>query len=144
MSVDEKRQSIEPDHPELSINRQCDLIGLPSASYYRQKVCDLESEENRHFMRLIDEEYTRHPFYGSRKLRDYLRRQGYKINRKRVRRLIKRMGLVSIAPKPNTSRPSPGHKVYPYLLKGMEINRANQVWCRAISPIYHWIRVLSI
>lgn len=125
----EKRQCIEPDHPELSLNRQCDLIGLPRASYYRQKVCDLESEENRHLRQLIDEEDTRHPFSGSRKLRDYLRRQGYPIHRKRVRRLMQRMGLVSIAPKPNTSRPAPGHKVYPYLLKETEINRVNQVWC---------------
>lgn len=131
--MDQKRQCIEPAHPELSIDRQCDLIGLPRASYYRQKVCDLESEENRHLMRLLDEEYTRHPFYGSRKLRDYLRRQGYQVNRKRVRRLMKRMGLVSIAPKPNTSRPAPGHRVYPYLLKEMEIDRVNQVWCSDIT-----------
>jgi putative transposase len=144
MSVDQKRQCIEPTHAELSINRQCDLIGLPRASYYRRNGCGLESEENLLLMRLIDEEYTRHPFYGSRKLRDYLRRQGYPVNRKRVRRLMKRMGLVSIAPKPNTSRPAPGHKVYPYLLKEIEINRVNQVWCRAISPIYRWNPVLSI
>lgn len=133
MSVDEKRQCIEPDHAELSISRQCDLLELPRSSYYRPKVCCSESDENIELMRLIDEEYTRHPFYGSRKLRDYLRRQGYPVNRKRVRRLMRRMGLVSIAPKPNTSRPAPGHKVYPYLLKGMEINRSNQVWCSDIT-----------
>lgn len=84
-------------------------------------------------MRLIDEEYTRHPFYGSRKLRDYFIRQGYQVNRKRVQCLMRRMGLVSIAPKPNTSRPSPSHKVYPYLLREMEINRTNQVWCSDIT-----------
>ena len=133
MSVKEKRGLVEPDHPKLSVQRQCDLIGLSRASYYRPKACELESEENRLLMRLIDEEYTRHPFYGSRKLRDYLQRLGYPVNRKRVRRLMKRMGLVSIAPKPNTSRPGPGHKIYPYLLRELEINRVNQVWCSDIT-----------
>lgn len=135
MSVDEKRQCIEPDHPGLSVSRQCNLIGLPRSSYYRHGLSGLESEENLELMRLIDEEYSRHPFYGSRKLRDYLRRQGYKVNRKRVQRLMQRMGLVSIAPKPNTSRPSPRHKVYPYLLRGLDINCSNQVWCSDITYI---------
>jgi len=133
VSVDEKRACIEPDHAELSISRQCELIGLPRSSYYRQKASSVESEEDLELMRLIDEEYTRHPFYGSRKLRDYLIRQGYEVNRKRVQRLMREMGLVSIAPQPNTSRPAPSHKVYPYLLRGMEINRVNQVWCSDIT-----------
>jgi putative transposase len=86
-------------------------------------------------MRLIDEEYTRHPFYGSRKLRDWLGRQGYRVNRKRVRRLMRLMGLVSIAPKPTTSLPAKAHKIYPYLLRGLEIDRANQVWCTDITYV---------
>lgn len=135
MSVEEKRQCIEPAHPKLSVSRQCALIGLPRSSYYRPGNAGLESEENLVLMRLIDEEYTRHPFYGSRKLRDYLIRQGYPVNRKRVRRLMRVMGLVSIAPKPNTSRPAPKHKVYPYLLGGLEIGRPNQVWCSDITYI---------
>ena len=135
MSVEEKRQCIDPKHPQLSISRQCELIGLPRSSYYREGLYGVESEENLKLMRLIDEEYTRHPFYGSRKLRDYLIRQGYQVNRKRVRRLMQLMGLVSIAPKPNTSRPSPKHKVYPYLLRGLDINRPNQVWCSDITYI---------
>lgn len=135
MSVDEKRACIEPDHPELSINRQCHLIGLPRSSYYRRTSGGLESEENLQLMRLIEEEYTRHPFYGSRKLRDYLQHQGYPVNRKRVRRLMRKMGLVSIAPKLKTSRPSPAHKVYPYLLKSLKIERANQVWCSDLTYI---------
>jgi putative transposase len=135
LSVAEKRQCIQSDHPELSVARQCELIGLSRSSYYRGALIGTESEENLMLMRLIDEEYTRHPFYGSRKLRDYLRRQGYNVNRKRVQRLMQRMGLVSIAPKPNTSRPSPSHKVYPYLLKGLAINRSNQVWCSDITYI---------
>ena len=84
-------------------------------------------------MRLIDKEYTGHPFYGSRKMRDYLRRQGFKINRKRVQRLMRKMGLQSIAPKPNTSKPHPEHKKYPYLLRKMEITCPNQVWCADIT-----------
>ena len=135
MSVDEKRQCIKLEHPKLSVSRQCVLIGLPRSSYYRQGNGGLESEKNLELMRLIDEEYTRHPFYGSRKLRDYLHRQGYHVNRKRVRRLMRRMGLVSIAPKPNTSRPAPKHKVYPYLLGGLDICRPNQVWCSDITYI---------
>ncbi len=135
MSVEEKRQCIEPAHQCLSIIRQCELIGLPRSSYYREGLNGRESAENLELMRLIDEEYTRHPFYGSRKLRDYLIRQGYQVNRKRVRRLMQLMGLVSIAPKPNTSRPSPEHKVYPYLLRGLDIKRSNQVWCSDITYI---------
>lgn len=108
--------------------RQCELIGLPRASYYRQ-ASEGETAENLELMRLIDEEYTRHPFYGSRKMRDYLRRLGYPVNRKRVRRLMRKMGLASVAPKPSTSKPAPGHKIYPYLLRDLEINTANQVWC---------------
>ena len=100
--MEEKRRCIEPEHRELSITRQCELMGLARASYYRSMGMP-ESEENLALMRLIDEEYTRHPFYGSRKMRDYLRRQGQAVNRKRVQRLMQRMGLVSIAPKPNTS-----------------------------------------
>jgi len=86
-------------------------------------------------MRLIDEEYTRHPFFGSRKMRDYLRRLGHRINRKRVRRLMRKMGIKSVAPSPNTSKPSPEHKVYPYLLNGLDIGRANHVWCTDITYI---------
>jgi len=135
MSVDEKRQCIEREHPKLSISRQCDLIGLPRSSYYRPGNAGLESSDNLELMRLIDEEYTRHPFYGSRKLRDYLIRHGYLVNRKRVRRLMQVMGLVSVAPKPNTSRPVPKHKVYPYLLRRLDISRPNQVWCSDITYI---------
>ena len=135
LSVQEKRQCIEPDHPSLSIARQCELIGLPRASYYRGGAPGEETQQNRHLMRLIDEEYTRHPFYGSRKMCVWLQRQGYGVNRKRVRRLLRTMGLVSVAPKPNTSRPAPAHKIYPYLLRGVQIARPDQVWCADITYI---------
>ena len=94
-----------------------------------------ESRENLKLMRLIDEEYTRHPFYGSRKMRDYLGRCDYKVNRKRVQRLMRIMGIQSIAPKPDTSAPRKEHKTYPYLLKGMKIEKPNQVWCSDITYI---------
>ncbi len=129
----QKRQCVEPAHPSLSIKRQCELIGLPRASYYREPAAGEETAENLELMRLIDEEYTRHPFYGSRQLRNWLRRCGHKVNRKRVQRLMRRMGLASVAPKPNTSRPAPAHKVYPYLLRGLQITQPNKVWCADIT-----------
>jgi putative transposase len=135
LSLEEKRQCIEAAHPKLSIQRQCELIELSRASYYRGEPVSGETAENLELMRLIDEEYTRHPFYGSRKMRDWLERQGYAVNRKRVRRLMRKMGLVSVAPKPNTSRPAPQHKIYPYLLRGLDIERADQVWCTDITYI---------
>lgn len=125
---------IEPKNQTLSIARQCELIGLSRASYYRPGMIN-ESDENLELMRLIDEEYMRRPFYGSRKLRDYLRRLGFQVNRKRVQRLMRLMGLESIAPKPGTSIGNKAHKKYPYLLKNLDINRPNQVWCADITYI---------
>lgn len=112
--MEEKRQCIQPSYPGLSIQRQCELIGLSRASYYRRGRLGEETAENLQLMRLIDEEYTRHPFYGSRKIRDWLQEQGHAVNRKRVQRLMRRMGLQSVAPKPNTSKAAKGHKIYPY------------------------------
>ena len=126
---------IDPDHLQLSVSQQCELIGLPRSSYYRTTNPAAESEENRLLMRLIDEEYMRHPFLGSRKMRNYLRRQGYCINRKRVQRLMQKMGLASVAPKPNTSLANKAHAIYPYLLRNITINRVNQVWCTDITYI---------
>lgn len=126
---------IEPNHSQLSIVRQCELLTLSRATYYRNTDWVGESEENMEIMNLIDEEYTRHPFYGSRKMRDYLRRLGHKVNRKRIQRLMQKMGIKSLAPSPNTSMPNVAHKVYPYLLNGLEIKQANQVWCTDITYI---------
>jgi len=136
MSPSEKRHCIDSKHPDISLKRQCELIALPRSSYYFRPLAQQpETAENLKFMRLIDEEYTLHPFYGSRKIRDYLHRQGYKINRKRVQRLMQKMGIQSIAPKPNTSKPHPEHKIYPYLLRGMNIVYSDQVWCSDITYI---------
>ena len=126
---------IEPSHSQLSIVRQCELLALSRATYYRNTDWAGESEDNLELMTVIDAEYTRHPFYGSRKMRDYLRRLGHPVNRKRIQRLMRKMGIKSVAPTPNTSQPNVKHKVYPYLLKGLEVNRANQVWCADITYI---------
>lgn len=135
MSNAEKIAMIEPNHSQLSVVRQCELLNFSRATYYRDTDWAGESKENLNFMCLIDEEYTRHPFYGTRKMRDYLRRNGHKINRKRVQRLMRKMGIRSVAPGPNTSKPCPEHKVYPYLLNGLVVDRANQVWCTDITYI---------
>lgn len=128
---------IDADHPTLSIARQCELIGLSRASYYRSVDIGIgmETPENLELMRLMDEEYTRHPFFGSRKFRSYFRRQGRVISRKRIQRLMRIMGLVSVAPKPNTSKRNKEHKIYPYLLRNLVIDRPNQVWCTDITYI---------
>ena len=132
MSVTEKRSCIDPAHPQLSISRQCELITLPRSSYYRSELQG-ESTENLELMRLIDEEYMRHPFYGTRKMVDWLRSQGHDVNRKCIQRLMRLMGIASIAPKPNTSKANTAHKKYPYLLRGLDINRPDQVWCSDIT-----------
>jgi len=128
---------IEPKHSKLSITRQCQLLSLNRATYYAS--CHLtngvEDSFNIMLMNLIDEEYTRHPFYGTRKMVVYLGNKGYPVNRKRVQRLMRKMGIQSVAPKPNTSKVRKGHKVYPYLLVGLDINHAHQVWSTDITYI---------
>jgi putative transposase len=125
---------IEPRHGKLSVVRQCELLGLPRSSFYRPPRLG-ESEETLALMRLIDEEYTAHPSLGTRGMRDRLERRGRKVNRKRVGRLMRLMGLRSVAPKPNTSAPRKEHEIYPYLLRGLEVTRSNQVWCSDITYI---------
>ena len=114
---------------------QCRLAGVNRTTlYYRpleREVCP----EELAIMAAIDEEYTRHPFYGARRMRVYLTGKGYRISRWRVGRLMTRMGLEAIGPKPNTSRPTPGHKIYPYLLRGVKLTRPNQVWSTDITYI---------
>ena len=117
-----------------SVRRQCELINLTRSTLYIQPRAG-ESEENLELMQRIDEIYTEYPFYGSRKITVVLVREGYRVNRKRVYRLMDLMGLQSIAPKPNTSKKHPQHKVYPYLLRGVKIERVNQVWSTDITYI---------
>jgi putative transposase len=124
---------IELEHPALSIERQCALLGLGRSSLY-YRPCG-ESAENLRLMRLLDEEYTRHPFYGVRRMTEWLCRAGEVVNRKRVRRLMRRMGLEAIYPKRRLSVPGEGHKRYPYLLRGVAVERPDQVWSSDITYI---------
>ena len=128
---------IEPTQAKLTITRQCELLDLNRTSYYafNEEPPAQESDFNLLLMKLIDEEYTRHPFYGSRKRVVYLRNLGHRVNRKRVQRLMRKMGIQSVAPKPNTSLGRKGHKIYPYLLAGLKINRPHQVWSTDITYI---------
>lgn len=126
---------IEPNNKKINVSKQCELIGLPRSSYYREVQAGIENDKNLELMRLIDEEYMRHPFYGSRKLCHWLRSNGYNVNRKRVQRLMRKMGIASIAPKPNTSKGNKAHKIYPYLLRNLDINRPNHVWCTDITYV---------
>ena len=117
------------------MTRQCELAGVNRSTVYGQKLKAKSDTQELLLLELIDAEYTRHPFYGSRKIRHYLIGLGYKINRKRVQRLMQLLGLAGMAPGPNTSHPHPQHLVYPYLLRGLEVIRPNQVWSADITYI---------
>ena len=133
MSRDQRQAMIDRDHDQLSLVRQCNLLEVSRASvYYRPAPPRAEDLE---LMALMDRQYLKTPFYGSRKIRVWLQRQGYQVNRKRIRRLMRLMGLEAIYRHPNTSKPAPDNKVYPYLLKGLEINRVDQVWAADITYI---------
>jgi putative transposase len=124
---------IEVAHPVLSVTRQCALLGLPRASYYHRPRP--KPAENLRLMRLIDETYLAYPFFGSRQMARWLRRQGEKVNRKRVQRLMREMGLEAIYRKPSLSRAQPGHRIYPYLLRNLAVTRPNHVWATDITYI---------
>jgi len=128
-----KRNLIELEHPQISIRRQCELLDLNRSTLYYQPAS--ESAYNLHLMRLLDEQYLRTPFYGWPRMTASLRRQGYDVNPKRVRRLMQKMGLQALYPKPKTSVAETGHKIYPYLLRGLAIVRPNQVWSADITYI---------
>lgn len=118
---------------DLSVREQCRLLGFHrSGIYYEPQP---ETAENLRIMRLLDEEHMRHPASGSRQLLDFLERQGVEVNRKRIQRLMGKMGIEGISPKRRTTLAAAGHKVYPYLLRGLNIERPNQVWCSDITYI---------
>lgn len=136
---------IDPDHDQLSVRRQCELLGVARAGVYYQPVG--EGEENRRLMRLLDEQYTRTPFYGVRRMTAWLYTQGYGVDVKRVRRLLRLMGLEAIYPKPRLSQRNPEHKIYPYLLRDVTIDRVNQVWSTDITyvPLAHgWAYLVAV
>lgn len=118
---------------KLPVTRQCELADLPRSSAYYKPIG--MAAKDLELMRLIDELYTEFPFFGSRQMRRMLRTMGHQVGRRRVRRLMRLMGLEALCPKPNLSKPAPGHKIYPYLMKGLTIKEPNQAWCADITYI---------
>jgi len=124
---------IDPTHETLSQTRQCALVGLSRSSRYYKPSND--NDDDLQLKASIDRIFLEAPYYGTRKMTEALRRQGHTVNRKRVRRLMREMGLHVIWQRPNTSKPNPEHRIYPYLLRGMVIDRPNQAWCADITYI---------
>ena len=122
---------IETGHARLSIGRQCELLSISRSSFYFKPKG--ETALNLGLMRLIDKQFLETPFYGVRQMTWHLRNEGHLVNEKRIRRLMRLMGLMPIYQKPNTSKAAKGHKTYPYLLRGLRVERPNQVWCADIT-----------
>lgn len=144
MSHKEKIALIDKTTREISISRQTALLGLSRSSVYYTPVVD---DHDLVLMRLLDEQYTQTPFYGSRKMQAILTKQGYPVNRKHVQRLMRHMGLEAIYPKPHLSRPGAEHPIYPYLLRGLSITHSDQVWAADITYIrLHrgWLYLVAI
>ena len=117
----------------VSLRRQCQLLGINRSSlYYHPRGVN---KEDLQLMNLLDAQYTKTPFYGVRRMKEFLQRSGYEVGKDRIRTLLRRMGLMAVYPKLKTSKPHPGHKIYPYLLKDVEIIRPNQVWSTDITYI---------
>jgi putative transposase len=131
--VEEKKAMIDTKHPTLSISRQCALLELSRSVFYYQPA--KAKDGNLRLMEEIDRIYLKHPFFGTRRMTEVLKEQGYGVNRKRVKRLYQLMDIQAIGPKPNTSKPVKGHKVYPYLLRNLKIERVNQVWATDLTYI---------
>jgi putative transposase len=133
MSVPDRRAMLDRKHGQLSIRRQCDLLGIARSGVYRPLRA--ANDNDLGLMRRLDELFTQWPFLGSRRLAWLLREEGHAINRKRVQRLMRQMGIEALGPKPRTTKPAAGHKVYPYLLRDLVIDRPNQVWAADITYI---------
>jgi putative transposase len=133
MSAPDRRALLDRDHDLLSIRRQCALLGLARSGVYRSPSAANDNELA--LMRRLDELFMAWPFLGSRRLAAMLRAEGRRINRKRVQRLMRRMGIAALGPKPRTSKPAPGHRIFPYLLREMTIERPNQVWAADITYV---------
>ena len=133
VKISELKNYIDLNHRSINISRQCELLGLSRSSYYYEPVG--ETPENLLYMRLLDEQYLKIPFYGVARMHAFLQNSGYPVNIKRVRRLLRIMGLETIYSKPKLSKENPEHKKYPYLLKGLDINKPNMVWSSDITYI---------
>jgi putative transposase len=133
MSAPDRRALLDADHGKLSMRRQCALLGVARSGVYRQRRP--ATDNDLAVMRRLDELFTAWPFLGSRRMAAMLRAEGHRINRKRVQRLMRRMGIAALGPKPRTTKPAPGHKIFPYLLRGMVIDQPNQVWAADITYV---------
>jgi putative transposase len=133
MSAPDRRALLDRNHGQISIRRQCTLLGVARSGVYRPPRPANDNDVT--LMRRIDELFTAWPFLGSRRLATLLRAEGHAINRKRVQRLMRKMGIAALGPKPRTTVPAPGHKIYPYLLRELAIERPNQVWAADITYI---------
>jgi len=133
MSAPDRRGLVDRDHGRLSLRRQCALLGVARSGVYR--AARPVNDNDLALMRRLDELFTAWPFLGSRRLAEMLRAEGRRINRKRVRRLMRKMGIAALGPKPRTTKPAPGHKVFPYLLRNLAIDRSNQVWVADITYV---------
>jgi putative transposase len=133
MSAPDRRAKLDRDHPSLSMRRQCAMLGLARSGVYR--LPRPANDDDLLLMRQIDALFTRWPFLGSRRMTAMLRAEGVAINRKRVQRLMRRMGIAALGPKPRTTKPAPGHTIYPYLLRDIAVERPNQVWAADITYI---------
>jgi len=131
MSAPDRRGMLDRDDKLLSIRRQCALLGVARSGVYRQRKP--ANDNDLGLMRRIDELFTAWPFLGSRRMTEMLKAEGEAINRKRVQRLMRKMGIAALGPKPNTSKPAPGHKIFPYLLRNLKIERPNHVWACDIT-----------
>jgi putative transposase len=131
--VEEKRELIDPEYAMVPIYRQCELLDIARSSYYYQSERD--DSYNLVLMNRVDEQFTKTPFYGVPRMTAWLNREGYPVNQKRVRRLMRAMGLEAVYPKPKLSLAHPEHKKYPYLLKDLVIDRPDQVWGSDITYI---------
>jgi putative transposase len=127
------RAMIEPEDANLSVRQQCELLGLARSTLYYQPL--QASAKNLVLMRLLDEQYLKRPYYGSRRMQKWLSKEGHEVNRKRVQRLMRLMGLEAVYPKPKTTVPGENHEIYPYLLRGVKIERVNQVWSTDITYV---------
>ena len=133
MSRVRRREMVDREHPELSVVRQCSLLGISRSSVYSRS--DEADEYELELMSLIDRQYLVRPYYGSRRMTVWLRTQGHWVNRKRVRRLMRLMGIEAVYRRSNTSKPNLEHRIYPYLLGGLQVTRVNQVWVADITYI---------
>ena len=133
MSAPDRRALVDRDHAKLSIRKQCGLLSIARSGVYRPPRP--ANDDDLELMRWLDELFLAWPFLGSRRMTAMLRAEGHAVNRKRVQRLMRRMGIAALGPKPRTTKPAPGHKIFPYLLRGLTIDRSNQVWAADITYI---------